>query len=292
MVPIQSSFAALRSSATLSEVGFAAIEGFQSMQSASEDSGTINKKTSKKASSVVASNLNFTFEDNQEKTLQNVSFEISPGTLAAIIGPSGSGKTTLVDIILGLFKIESGKISIDKFDPSELKGIRSAQIAYVPQKPSIIHDTVLNNITLSDGTSTHDYKRLASVIEATQLEKVISDLPNGLDTVLDGSQARLSGGQIQRIGLARALYSMPKLLILDEATSSLDAETEHFITEIVRRLTPETTVIVIAHRLSTVKNADVVFLLEYGEIKDSGTLVELQKRNPLVERYINLMSFE
>lgn len=299
LVPVQSSFASLKSATSLSELAFDAIEGFDkasTSHSTSQTSNTSSKNVFKDFSpvSVEINHVDFQFPDSQEKTLSDLSLSVDPGSLVAFIGPSGAGKTTLIDLILGLFQPTNGDLFIGNVPASFASKSEEVRVAYVPQKPSIIHATIFENIALSNGENlgSNDDIFMEKILQETQLDELVSSLPDGIHTVLDGTQARLSGGQIQRIGLARALFSRPNLLILDEATSSLDAETEFLITEVVHKLTPETTVIVIAHRLSTVKNADIVHLMEDGRISDSGKLSELQKRNPLVERYISLMSFD
>lgn len=300
LVPVQSSFASLKSAKSLSELAFEAIEGYsiELSQKAIDNIQNSNIKLTEiittKEKGVEINSVSFEFPDSVEPVLDNLSLKIAPGSFVAFIGPSGAGKTTLIDLILGLFKPSEGSLTISGIPAHLVSTFDGVRVAYVPQKPSIIHGSILENIALSNGDSVTDLDEtlLEEVIAQTQLEQLVVDLPDGLNTILDGSQARLSGGQIQRIGLARALYSRPDLLILDEATSSLDAETEFLITEVVHNLTPNSTVIVIAHRLSTVKNADQVHLIEGGKLSDSGTLAELQMRNPLVERYVSLMSFD
>ena len=295
IAPLQGAIASLRNASSQSDLAVQAIEAYQSAHSGSDLNiyePSAPQIPNDSPIGVNVKNVDFSFPDSTKKALKNINVEIKPGSFVAFIGPSGAGKTTLVDLILGLFQPDVGSVTLSGIPASKAIEEGLVSVAYVPQKPAIINGTILENIALSSGDSLPDRELAIRVLQATHLDEMISDLPNGLDTELAGSHARLSGGQVQRIGLARALYTNPRLLILDEATSALDAETESFIAEAVSLLTPSTTVIVIAHRLSTVQHADEVFLVENGNITDRGDFRTLRLRNPLIERYVKLMSFE
>jgi ATP-binding cassette subfamily C protein len=165
-------------------------------------------------------------------------------------------------------------------------------MAYVPQRPGLVSGTLVENIALGLPKDAIDYDRVASALQKARLEEFVSELPDGVHTRLGKNVDSLSGGQVQRLGLARALYTNPKLIVLDEATSALDAEAEASISENIRNIGDDTTVIVIAHRLSTVQRADVVHVIDNGELLASGTFKQLRKTVPMIQEYVRLMSFD
>jgi ABC-type multidrug transport system fused ATPase/permease subunit len=237
-------------------------------------------------------NVSFSYPDGSHPALNEVSFEIQPGTQAALMGPSGSGKSTIADLLCTVLNPTSGSIvrtgKTHGLDGSETLG----RVSYVPQRPGLVSGTILDNVALA--TNEHEVSR-AQALEALQfanLADLIADLPDGLDTPLGKLQDGLSGGQMQRLGLARALYTNPGLLIMDEATSALDAESEAEIQKALDSMRGKVTVVLIAHRLNTIQHADKVILVEDGGVKDSGTFKELIARNPSVERLVDLMRVE
>ncbi|MCX7521038.1 ABC transporter ATP-binding protein [Microbacterium sp. STN6] len=241
---------------------------------------------------VALTHAGFTYTGTSQPALSGVSLTAESGQFTAIIGPSGAGKTTVVDVLLGLFDPSAGAVAIDGVEPSVLRRVRPGAVSYVPQRPGIVSGTIAENIALGISADQIDRKRLAQVVRDAFLTDFIDALPDGVDTSVGHQANSLSGGQIQRIGLARALYPSPRLLIMDEATSALDASSEAFISETLRRLHGQVTVVVIAHRLSTVQHADVVYLLEGGQVTASGTFAELRSTNPIVAEYVKLMSFD
>jgi ATP-binding cassette subfamily C protein len=164
-----------------------------------------------------------------------------------------------------------------------------ASIGYVPQSPGLVVGTVIENVALGLAAGEADEDRVMEAIKSAHLEDVVSELPSGVYTELGKYQEGFSGGQVQRLGLARALYSKPGLLVMDEATSALDAVSESEISKALEKMRGSVTVVLIAHRLNTVQHADKVFLIESGRVVDSGTFQELVTRNPSVERLVNLM---
>lgn len=234
------------------------------------------------------SDVSFIYPGATHNVISNLNFSVDTGQRVALIGPSGAGKTTLADLALGLINPTSGKINIH----SSSRGTEHENISYVPQQPGIISGTFKSNIALGVDFESVDLRHLEEVIKIVGLEDLVHSWEFGLETIIGSGAMQLSGGQTQRVGLARALYFKPNILLLDEATSSLDAASEAFISDAIMNLPREVTVIVIAHRLSTIQAADKVFLLEEGKITASGTFAELRATHPLIEEYVALMSFD
>ena len=221
-------------------------------------------------SKIELKDIDFIYENVSAYALKKISFSIRRGESIGIVGPSGSGKSTIVDLILGLLAPTDGQVLVDGVNIQEnLRGWQS-QIGYVPQTIYVTDDTLQNNIAFGLGESEINKVALASAIKDAQLEDFISNLPDGLSTVLGDRGVKISGGQRQRIGIARALYNDPKILILDEATSALDIFTEANVMEPIKALHKTKTVIIVAHRLSTVEHCDRIFNLELGKYEDIG----------------------
>ena len=223
-----------------------------------------------------------------ESVLNGVDFTILKGQSVGIIGPSGAGKTTLVDIFLGLLSPIQGKILIDGVNVSNSTRSWQKRLGYVPQQIYLIDDTIRRNIAFGIDDENINEDRLKTVASMAYLEIVISDLPLGMDTVLGEQGVRLSGGQRQRIGIARALYRDPDVIVFDEATSALDSEAEHEISKAILGLAQEKTLIIIAHRLSTVRLCDKLIFLKKGYIDDMGTFEELMGGNADFQRMVQL----
>lgn len=217
-------------------------------------------------------NISFKYPNTERYIFKNISFEIKKGSSVGFVGPTGAGKTTIVDIILGLLNPTQGNITITGVDIHKNKKSWFSKIGYVPQFIYLTDDTIKNNILFYDD-ETVDNEKLKTVVEQAQLKDFIDSLPNGLDTVVGERGIRLSGGQRQRIGIARALYNKPEILVLDEATSALDNETEKAVMQAIEYLYGKLTLLVIAHRLTTIEKCDVVY-----ELKNS-TLLEFKKNN-------------
>lgn len=207
--------------------------------------------------------------------LQDVSLQLRKGESIALIGKSGAGKTTLVDVFLGLLTPERGDIRVD--GRSIYSNLRSWQnlIGYIPQSIYLMDDTIARNIAFGVPDPLIDQAKLQYAIGAAQLEELIIQLPQGLDTVIGERGARLSGGQRQRVGIARALYHERDILVLDEATAALDNETESLVTDAIRALSGTKTIIIIAHRLTTVEHCDCIYLMQDGKIVKSGSYQEV-----------------
>jgi ATP-binding cassette, subfamily B, bacterial PglK len=233
----------------------------------------------------------YRYPGNSVGTLHDISLEVPGGQQVAIIGPSGAGKTTLVDMILGLIHPDSGQVRIGGIEPNVLRKLAPGAVSYVPQKPGIVSGSIAENVALGILEEDIDYELLDDVLKAAFLEDFIATLPEGVHASVGMQSDALSGGQIQRIGLARALYARPRLLILDEATSGLDASSESFISRSLHSLHGSVTVVIIAHRLSTVQHSDMVHVVEDGQITASDKFKALQTTVPLVAEYVRLMSF-
>ena len=252
----------------------------------------VDRDSSGLALGVECENLVFRYPDAPTPVLDKVSFSIKRGSFTAIIGPSGAGKTTLVDLVLGLHDPQDGTVAVGGQDPRILREQGRGEISYVPQKPGMVSGTIAQNVALGIPESLIDESYVEICLREAELWEFVENSPEGIHAKLGAQTDSLSGGQAQRLGLARALYSRPRLIVLDEATSALDAATEASISEAILRRKGETTILVIAHRLSTVQRADAVHVMEGGRIVASGTFSEVRKAVPLVEEYVKLMSFD
>ena len=249
-----------------------------------------SEEVARSAVEVRVDKVSFSYPDGNTPALRNVNLTIEPGQFAAFVGPSGAGKTTLADLILGLHKPTEGAIQLGGVSPAALRTRSPGIVSYVPQHPGMICGSVAQNVALGVDLADIDKHRVQESLGLARLLPVIDQMPDGIHSSLGEHSDALSGGQIQRLGIARALYSRPKIVVLDEATSALDAETEADIAETIEDLRGETTWIVIAHRLSTIQHSDVVFVLEGGEVLAEGTFSEVRKRAPRIERYVQLMT--
>jgi ABC-type multidrug transport system fused ATPase/permease subunit len=238
---------------------------------------------------VNAENLGYTYPKNYSRAIAEISIDISIGESVAIVGPSGAGKTTLVDVLLGVLTAEEGSVTISGLSPSAAIEKWQGAIAYVPQDVVISKGTIRENVALGYPLEVATDELVMSAIRVAHFEEFVSGLSAGLETQVGERGTKISGGQRQRLGIARAMFTKPLLLVLDEATSSLDGEAEETISSAMRDLHGSTTVIMIAHRLSTVRNADKVIYLEDGRVKAVGTFEEVRKQLPDFERQARLM---
>jgi len=214
----------------------------------------------------------------RHEVLHGVSFDLVPRQTTALVGPSGAGKTTLADLVLGLLIPTAGTITIDGRSLSgEDRACWRASIAIAPQDPFLFNDTIRANLLWARPQASE--QQLWAALENAAAAAFVAALPAGLDTVVGDRGARLSGGERQRIALARAMLREPELLVLDEATSSLDTEHERAIREALLALHGRVTLLVIAHRLSTVSHADAIVVLDRGRVAEAGTWLELAERN-------------
>jgi ABC-type multidrug transport system fused ATPase/permease subunit len=220
--------------------------------------------------------VSFKYPGSSKFAIQDINLDISEGSLIAIVGPSGSGKTTIVDLLLGMFEPTSGSILISGKRPNLCLSEYPGSIGYVPQDVAIIEGTVRENVSMGFPIQLATDKRVREALQTAKLLDFIKSLPNDLDSSVGARGSKLSGGQRQRLGIARAMFTSPKLLILDESTSALDAHTEYEVTKAISEIPYAITKVVIAHRLSTVLKADVVYYVENGQIKAHGTFAEVR----------------
>jgi ABC-type multidrug transport system fused ATPase/permease subunit len=222
---------------------------------------------------IVLKNICYDYPESKRTTIKNINIEILAKSIVGFVGPTGSGKTTLVDIILGLLDPKKGFLEIDGKKITK-QNVRSWQksIGYVPQNIYLSDDTIAANIAFGVQRNEIDLDLIEKSSRIANLHNfIINELPEKYDTIIGERGVRLSGGQRQRIGIARALYNKPKVLVLDEATSSLDNQTEESVIKQILSLNQNMTIIIIAHRLNTVKNCDIIFRLENGQIIDQGS---------------------
>ncbi len=240
--------------------------------------------------SFVFEQVGFRYPTREQPALAGISINVAFGEALGIVGATGSGKSTFVDLLLGFLQPTEGAIRIDGEPLLPHLASWRAQIGFVPQDIFLVDDTLAANITFGEVSDTISQEQLAEAITLAQLDDVVAELPEGVDTMLGERGVRLSGGQRQRVGLARALYRRPRVLILDEATSALDNETERRISDALRTLHGRLTMIVIAHRLSTVRSCDRILYLDDGRVSGLDTFDELDRSNKGFARLVELGS--
>lgn len=240
-----------------------------------------NKNTLQFKKKIILKNIYYSYPNTSKTTLKDISINIPAKTTVGLVGTTGSGKTTTVDILLGLLEAQQGTLEVDGQVITKTN-IRAWQrsIGYVPQNIYLADDTIASNIAFGQDPKYIDKEAIEKASKIANLHNfVINELPQQYQTIIGERGVRLSGGQRQRIGIARALYHNPKVLILDEATNSLDGQTEQVVMDAVNKLRKDITIILIAHRLNTLNNCDIIFKLEKGELKGRGTYNELIQNN-------------
>jgi ABC-type multidrug transport system fused ATPase/permease subunit len=236
-------------------------------------------------------NVNFKYQDGEFETISDVFLTIPAKKVTAFAGVSGSGKTTLIDLLLGIYSPSDGEIIFYENEVNA-QANKVYGVAYVPQDPFIIDGTLAENIAIGIPSDLIDKVAMDFAIKSSGLKSVVDSFTEGIYTNLGGLASRLSGGEKQRIAIARALYIKPKLLIIDEGTSALDGLTEQYITDSIFAMTNDMTIVLIAHRLSSIKNADVIHYMNKGMIKGSGSFDELRSKLPEFAEQVRLMSLD
>lgn len=234
-------------------------------------------------------NASLTYPHKPTPAISKISLTIPSGSAVAFVGPSGAGKTTIIDVLLGVLNPDEGSVSISGLPPLLAVSKWPGAVSYVPQDVVIAAGTIRENVALGYPTEAATDELVMSALKVAQLDQFVANLPLGIDTQVGERGAKISGGQRQRLGIARAMFTRPHLLVLDEATSSLDGETEASISEAIQSLRGTITVVMIAHRLSTVRNADIVVYLAEGKVLASGSFEEVRQAVPDFNRQASLM---
>lgn len=239
--------------------------------------------------SLVIQDVSLTYPGNQTPALSHITIEVLNGSTIALVGPSGAGKTTLADVILGLIDPSEGNVTLSGLKPKAAIAKWPGAISYVPQNVTIMNDSILENLLVGYSESSISPQDIQSALEIAQLHEFVKESVAGIHSKVGDKGLKISGGQRQRIGIARALVTKPKMLMLDEATSALDGQTEAAIAEAIGMMKGKTTLIIVAHRLSTVKSADKIIYLDRGRLVASGTFEELRSQVPDFDLQANLM---
>jgi ATP-binding cassette subfamily C protein len=290
LLPLQGALLAIKQSSPTANRALALLH--MTGESVAPEANSNLAKVSHEPAAVTILNCSYVYTGSRVPALFEVTIQIPKGHQAAFIGPSGAGKSTLADVILGLVQPTGGTVHVDGIPPTKLIEANLGYMGYVPQKPGMVTGTIAQNIALGVPQAEINRQKLDDAISQSNLTSFVAQLPDGVNTNLGKRKDALSGGQLQRIGLARALYTEPRLLVLDEATSALDAESENEINIALENLRGKITVILIAHRLNTVQKSDIVFLIEEGRVSASGSFQSLLTSNRRVKNLVKLMSIE
>jgi ABC-type multidrug transport system fused ATPase/permease subunit len=232
--------------------------------------------------------VGFRYPDSEQHVLRGISLRIAENRTTAFVGSSGAGKSTLLDLVLGLLEPTEGRIEVGGRSIADDLAAWYSELGVVPQDVFLLNDSMIANIAFGVAREQVDRARVEQVIAMAQLQSLVAELPDGLESVVGERGVRLSGGQRQRIGLARALYRTPSVLVLDEATSALDNVTEHEIAATLAGLQGTMTIVIVAHRLSTVRHADTLVFLKDGHVEAEGTFGEVRDRSEDFARLVEL----
>lgn len=230
-----------------------------------------------------------TYDSKNLPAVRNVRFTINEGEFVAIVGPSGAGKTTIVDVLLGVLEPDKGFVSISGYPPLEAISKWPGSVAYVPQDVLIMEGNIRENVAMGYPAISETDDLVWEALRIAKLDQFVAELPEGLNSKVGDRGIKISGGQRQRLGIARAMFTKPKLLVFDEATSSLDGQTEFDIGQSVKALHGSVTVVMIAHRLSSIRDADKLIYMEEGEIKAIGSFEQVRKLVPDFDKQATLM---
>jgi ATP-binding cassette subfamily C protein len=224
--------------------------------------------------------VSFRYDGTSAPVLEDVSLTIRRGESIGVVGPTGAGKSTLIDVVLGLLAPTSGRITVDGVDIAGAPRAWQRLIGYVPQAAFLFDDTIARNVALGVATADIDPTRLAEALRMAQLSDFVASLPDGVATQIGERGIRLSGGQRQRVAIARAIYRQPEVLVFDEATAALDNQTERELSRAIEALRGQKTIILIAHRLTTVQSCDALVFLRAGRVEAIGPYDQLVADNP------------
>jgi len=286
---IQQNVISMKSSLSAAQPTFELIDQLNGIKELERIETIISTDHSDFLPKVKLSELKFAYTDAIDITIQDISLDIDSGKFVALVGPSGGGKSTLIDLILGLLAPSSGSITISGLTPVDAIKKWPGSIGYVPQDVFIENSTVKENICLGFNPESVPDDLVWQALQLADLSDFVTGLEGQLAYKISDAGKNLSGGQRQRLGIARALLTKPKIVIFDEATSALDAETENRVSESIMKLTGECTVIFIAHRLSVVRSADMIYYIDKGKIVNQGTFEELRKLNADFNNQANFM---
>jgi ABC-type bacteriocin/lantibiotic exporter with double-glycine peptidase domain len=289
IIRIQQNTIGVRSSLSAAKPTFDLIEELAGINELTKSETVINTKHSGFSPKLDLKRVNFMYSDATETTLSNISLDVDSGKFVAFVGPSGGGKSTLIDLILGLLAPSSGSITISGLTPGDVIRKWPGSIGYVPQDVFIENSTIKENICLGFNPESVPDDLVWQALQLADLSEFVKGLEGQLSYRISDAGKNLSGGQRQRLGIARALLTKPKIVIFDEATSALDAETENRVSESILKLTGECTVIFIAHRLSVVRSADMIYYIDKGKIISQGTFEELRSINTNFDNQANFM---
>ena len=289
IIRLQQNVIAVKSSLSAAKPTFELIDDLNGVEELERIETVISTNHTDFLPRVKLSNLKFTYSHATENTIQDISLEISEGKFIAFVGPSGGGKSTLIDLILGLLAPSSGSIKISGLTPVDAIKKWPGSIGYVPQDVFIENSTVKENICLGFNPESVSDDLVWQALQLADLSDFVKGLEGQLSYRISDAGKNLSGGQRQRLGIARALLTKPKIVIFDEATSALDAETENRVSESILKLTGECTVIFIAHRLSVVRSANMIYYIDKGRIISQGTFEELRSINANFDNQANFM---
>jgi ABC-type bacteriocin/lantibiotic exporter with double-glycine peptidase domain len=289
IIRLQQNVIAVKSSLSAAKPTFELIDELNGVEELTRIETVITTNHANFSPRVKLSNLKFIYSDAADETIQDISLEITEGKFIAFVGPSGGGKSTLVDLILGLLAPSSGSITISGLKPVDAIKKWPGSIGYVPQDVFIENSTVKENICLGFNAESVPDDLVWQALQLADLSEFVKGLEGQLSYRISDAGKNLSGGQRQRLGIARAVLTKPKIVIFDEATSALDAETENRVSESILKLTGECTVIFIAHRLSVVRSADMIYYIDKGKIVSQGSFEELRKLNADFNNQANFM---
>lgn len=268
------------------------IEELEELEAGSEKVDELDFEHAGFTGEIHLDDVTLTYPTKNSPAVRNISLRINSGEVVSFVGPSGAGKTTIIDIILGVLAPDSGRVQIQGNAPLDSIRLWPGAIGYVPQDVMISNGTIRQNVCLGYLSSDVSEESIWRALEVAQLADFVRNLPQGLETPVGDRGTKLSGGQRQRLGIARAMFTRPKLLVLDEATSALDGSTEASISEAVHNLKGGVTIVMIAHRLSTVKESDAIHYLDDGNLIMSGSFEELRRNIPEFDKQAQLMGMQ